>query len=137
MLPLRTTASTIGDPAGLRGSIRAFLLTSLVLAVATVLPGGAPAPLTLALAVTSLGTAAALGLRSRWIATAPHDLLTDDDAPLRDSELIARLRQLYDDHVEQVNLALEEGREDLAEELSDDYMDRALALITADAGVRY
>jgi hypothetical protein len=135
--PLHTTASPIGDsagPAGLRGPIRTLLLTSLALGAATALLGGSSARLALVLAICSLGAAALLGLRFRWAAAAP-DRTPPVDAD-RDGTLDARLRRLYDEHVEQVNLALDEGREDLAQELADDYMDQALALITTDAEVR-
>jgi hypothetical protein len=141
MFPLHTSASPAGasGPTGPRGPIRALLLTSLVLAAAAAVLAGAPGHLTLALAVAALGSAAVLGLRSRRVAAGP--------APARDAvpttvpgdttgDLTTRLRRLYDDHVEQVNLALAEGREDLARELSDAYMDQALSLITTDAGVR-
>jgi hypothetical protein len=139
VLPLHTTASPIGTPAGpagLRGPIRALLLTGVALAAATVVLGGAPGHLALALAVSALGAAAVVGMRSRRVSAAPAPTASDGAVPGDAGELTARLQQLHDDHVEQVNLALEEGREDLVLALSDTYMDQALVLITADAGVR-
>ena len=51
-----------------------------------------------------------------------------------DDELTARLARLHDEHVEQVNAAVGEGREDLLQELSDSYVEQAMALMT-DAGL--
>jgi hypothetical protein len=140
MFPLHTSASPAdaSGPTGPHGPIRALLLTSLVLAAAAVVLAGAPGHLTLALAVAALGSAAVLGLRSRWVAAgpAPAGDAVRTTVPGDTGDLTTRLRRLYDDHVEQVNLALAEGREDLARELSDAYMDQALSLITTDAGVR-
>jgi hypothetical protein len=139
VLPLHTTVSPIGTPAGpaaRRGPIRALLLTSLVLAAAAAMLGGTPGHLALTLAVSVLATAAVVGMRSHWVSAGPAPTPAVDAVPEGAGELTPRLQQLHDDHAEQVNLALEEGREDLVQELSDTYMDQALALITADAGVR-
>jgi hypothetical protein len=48
-----------------------------------------------------------------------------------DDVLTLRLRRLHDMHVEKVNQAVDEGREDLVRELSDAYADQALRAITA------
>jgi hypothetical protein len=56
-----------------------------------------------------------------------------DVDPLAQIDLTERLRRLYDEHVEQLNMALAEDRLDLVQELSDSYMDQALRLITAGA----
>jgi hypothetical protein len=129
--------SPIGDSAGpLSSPIRVAVLTSAALAAVAAVVGGTTGYVALALAVGALGVAALLGMRSRWVAATPDqepalDVLLDGDG-----ELSARLRRLHDEHVEQVNLALDEGREDLVRELSDAYMDQALNLITVDAEVR-
>ncbi len=41
------------------------------------------------------------------------------------------LRSLHEEYTQKVNLVLDEGREDLAYQLSDAYADDALRLITA------
>jgi hypothetical protein len=148
MLPLHTT-SPAGEPAAPApdSRIRLLLLTAAVLGIAAAVLGDAPGVLAFVLAVGALGAASALALRDRWTALQPDDagLLTGSapelpawtpaqaDSPY-DTALTADLRRLYADHVEQLNLALAEGREDLARELSDAYPDRALALLT-DAGL--
>lgn len=139
MLPLATTASPIGDSTastGLRGPIRGLLLTSLLLAAVAAVAGGVPSQLMFALAVSALAAAAVLGMRSRLIAATPDRTLVIDVPLDRDDALSARLRELHDDYVEQVNLALDEERHDLVQRLSDSYMDQALALITADTEAR-
>jgi hypothetical protein len=52
------------------------------------------------------------------------------DVVLSDDELTERLRALHDERVEEVNMALAEGREDLVRESSDRYTDAALLLLT-------
>jgi hypothetical protein len=119
------------------------VLTGVSLAALTVVVGGTTGLLVLAVAATALGATAVLGLRARSAATLPartgsatartafpSAVATD---PVDPDDLTVRLRQLHDDHVEQVNMALAEGREDLVQELSDSYMDESLALITAGA----
>jgi hypothetical protein len=50
-------------------------------------------------------------------------------------DLTARLRALHDDYVWRVNAAVAEGREDLAQEMSDDYVDEATRVLAeASAG---
>ena len=46
-------------------------------------------------------------------------------------ELTASLARLHDEHVEQVNAAVGEGREDLLQELSDSYVEEAMTLMAA------
>ena len=53
------------------------------------------------------------------------------DIVLSDDELTQRLRALHDARVEEVNIALAEGREDLVRESSDRYTDAALLLLTS------
>jgi hypothetical protein len=77
-----------------------------------------------------LGAAAALGLHTS--STAPGTPAAAPTAPELDGgELTARLAQLHDDHVERVNAAVGEGREDLLQELSDSYVEQAMTLMTA------
>ena len=52
-------------------------------------------------------------------------------AVLSEDELTERLRALHAAHVEEVNTALAEGREDLVRESSDRYTDAALVLLTS------
>ncbi len=130
-----------GDaPTSRRGRIRALVLTSLSLAVLMVVFGAATGLLVLAAAATALVAAAVLGLRAHSTATHPAPVrarasrIVIPSAVAPDSvdpeDLTGYLRRLHDDHVEQVNMALAEGREDLVQELSDSYMDQSLAAIT-------
>jgi len=80
-----------------------------------------------------LGAATALGLHTRTAttdATAPSLQAPALDA-VDGGELTVRLTRLHDDHVERVNAAVGEGREDLLQELSDSYVEQAMALMTA------
>jgi hypothetical protein len=131
--------SPIGDTVGplpLRGPIRVAVLASVALSAVAAVLGGTPGLAALALAASALTVAALLGMRSRWVASAPHQAPAVDVVLDGEGELPARLRRLHDEHVEQVNLALDEGRDDLVSELSDAYTDQALTLITVDAEVR-
>jgi hypothetical protein len=123
-----------------RGRILTLVVTGLVLGAAA-WAADRTAVLALAVIVIALGAAALVARRgrrasARWdrghavtIAASP----TADDEFVTPDELTERLRKLYEDHVEQVNMALGEDREDLVQELSDSYMDQALSLITAGA----
>lgn len=97
--------------------------------------GGRTAGLLLLVAATAvLGIAAFVALRAQWAAAAPVasrttlPAATPPAAPAGDT-LTAELRRLHEAHVEKVNLALDEGRDDLARELADSYTDQALALL--------
>jgi hypothetical protein len=137
VLSLHPKSST-GDaaaPAERRDRIRSLVIAGACLAVLAVLSGGTGL---LVLTLVTLGAAAVLGLRAgsgsrrpaqSRLRTAP--LPSPAAGPVTPEDLTARLRQLHDDHVEQVNMALAEDREDLVQELSDDYMDESIALITA------
>lgn len=142
MLPLHPVSST-GDrssPAVHRGRIRALVLTSASLAVLTAVVGGPTGLLVLAVAATALGAAAVLGIRARSTTAPPAPARsrtartvipsTVPTGSVDAADLTDYLRRLHDDHVEQVNMAVAEGREDLVQELSDSYMDESLALIT-------
>jgi hypothetical protein len=137
VLSLHPRSSTGGTsvPATRRDRIRSLAVAGACLAVLAVLSGGTGL---VALAVVTLGTAAVLCRRAGHgsprpapsrLRTAPLTSLAA--GPVEPEDLTARLRQLHDDHVEQVNMALAEDREDLVQELSDNYMDESLALITA------
>jgi hypothetical protein len=136
VIPTSGTAATDGP----RGRILTLVLTGLVVGV-VVSAADRTAGLVLAVAVTVLGTVALHSLRSHRVparsdrdrvVTTPTFVATDD-ASVTPDELTERLRRLYDDHVEQLNMALSEDREDLVQQLSEDYMDQSLRLITAGA----
>jgi hypothetical protein len=137
VLSLHPRSSTGGTsvPATRRDRIRSLAVAGACLAVLAVLGGGTGL---VALAVVTLGTAAVLCRRAGHgsprpapsrLRTAPLTSIAAE--PVEPEDLTARLRRLHDDHVEQVNMALAEDREDLVQELSDNYMDESLALITA------
>ncbi len=79
-----------------------------------------------------LGAAAALGVHTRR--ATPAAPVPAPAAPALDDvdggELTTRLTRLHDDHVERVNAAVGEGREDLLQALSDSYVEQAMALMT-------
>ena len=80
-----------------------------------------------------LGAAAALGVHTRS-ATSDAPAVTaralEGVDGIGGGELTARLTRLHDDHVERVNAAVGEGREDLVQGLSDSYVEQAMALMT-------
>jgi hypothetical protein len=123
-----------------RGRILTLVVTGLVLGAAA-WAADRTAGLALAVIVIALGAATLVARRgrrasARWdrghAATTPASPTADDEFVTPD-ELTERLRKLYEDHVEQVNMALGEDREDLVQDLSDSYVDQALRLITAGA----
>lgn len=61
----------------------------------------------------------------------PGQVPAAPDVVLSDAEVTERLRALHDARVEEVNMALAEGREDLVGEASDRYTDAALQLLTS------
>jgi hypothetical protein len=144
VLPSSPVAPNAGSPApaGRRGRIRALVLMTVALTVLAFVADGA-ASLVFVLAVTAVGTAGLLILHARSAAAAPRQYAplamppamtpAADVDPLAQIDLTEGLRRLYDEHVEQLNMALAEDRLDLVQELSDSYMDQALRLITAGA----
>ena len=64
-------------------------------------------------------------------AAEPGSIPAAPDVVLSEDELTGRLRALHDARVEEVNMALAEGREDLVRESSDRYTDAALVLLTS------
>jgi hypothetical protein len=140
VLPLHPQAPNGGTaPTTGRGRVRALVLTGLSLVILAAVVGPTADLLVLAaITVIALGAAAVLGRRTRRAAAAATPagsviatggLSAADTGAVTPDSLNERLRALYDDHVEQLNLALEEGREDLAREVSDGYMDESLRLI--------
>jgi hypothetical protein len=135
--PVVPTGGTAATDAS-RGRILTLVVTGLVLGVAAA-ASDRTTGLALAVVVIALGAAAVVARRGRRAAARRGHAATSPTFPAADyafvtpDELTERLRALYDDHVEQVNMALSEDREDLVQELSDSYMDQALHLITAGA----
>ena len=120
-------------PNGRRGRIRALVLTTLALGALAWLADGT-ATFVVVLAMTALCAAALLragsGRPTPTSPAVPAHTESDLDSFAPD-DVTERLRCLYDDHVEQLNMAVAEERYDLVQELSDSYMDEALRLITA------
>ena len=80
------------------------------------------------------GAAAALGLRASSPAPATPPLTAVPPTAaldaVGDGELTVQLARLHDDHVERANAAVGEGREDLLPEISDSYVEQAMALMS-------
>jgi hypothetical protein len=141
VLPVHPSSRLHDAPArtGGRGRIRALVLTSALVPVLAAVAGLASGLLVLAFAASALGATAVLHRRARRdaahpAASGPAPAWTAQavtSSSLVPDDLTSQLRRLHDDHVERVNQAVGEGRNDLAQELSDDYMDASLALITA------
>jgi hypothetical protein len=136
-LPTRLPSPAPGTPRRRPrpGRVGALVLTAFCLAALTAVTGHAVGLALLLVATAVLGVAAALAMREHWAAAAPIEVRAVSPAapgtlPGDDDTLTGQLRRLHATHVEKVNLALDEGREDLARELADDYTDRALELLT-------
>ena len=111
------------------------MLTAFGLAALATVAGHATGLALLGAATVVLGVAAVLVMRAQWhAALAPEPRAVAAPLPgapaVGDDELTGQLRRLHEAHVEKVNLALDEGREDLVRELADSYTDQALALLT-------
>jgi hypothetical protein len=119
------------------------------MAAACVLPGAAGLA-ALVVGVTALAASGVVAVRRQWhtveaesalIAPAVDDATEDTndavaaDAAAHAAELDRRLRRLREQHVARVDAALDEGRTDLAQELSDAYYDASLRALTDDADV--
>jgi hypothetical protein len=104
--------------------------------VAAVLPGAAGV-VTLGVAVVALLLAGVFGLRAQWRTLQEEGALIAPVVEPSDlaAELTARLRRLREDHVARVDAALDDGRPDVARELTDSYIDAALQAITDAADV--
>jgi hypothetical protein len=138
VLPLRPFPTTV-QAAGLRRPVRLLLAASLALAVVAVVVAPALAAVALGAAVTALALVSGVALANRWAAADPAAVRAPvttlaPSAPAADElpadALADELRALRDSYVERTNQAVAEGREDLVQELCDEYADRALALIT-------
>ena len=147
-MPLPMEPSRAAPPGGrARRGPRAVLLVALALALAgcgLVLDGGLAFAAWVSAAVS--GWAAGVHRRRRSAARplgtaspVPRPAVPPDRDPLDRADLDDRLARLHASYVEQVNMCVAEGRDDLVQELSDGYVDRALQLMTgsgtpADAG---
>jgi hypothetical protein len=129
--PVPPTGPLRGD-AATRRRITVLLVVGAACGALTAVLGPAAALLGLALGVAALGAAAALGFRAQWRATAPGTPpVGRAPIPQPDRDDVAtRLRELHAAHLAQVDAALDAGRADLFRELSADYADRALRLLT-------
>lgn len=109
-----------------------LLLTAAVAAIAGVTLAGLPSQVALIVMLVALLTGSIAAMRAHWTAVlAEEDRLYLREVAPTAEDLTAHLRRLHEAHVEKVNTALDEGREDLAAELADSYMDEALRAITA------
>jgi hypothetical protein len=114
-----------------------LVIAGLLAACAAVLGGTAGLAVLLMAAAVLLGASVAAA-RANWSAAVAEGavpvgspvLPTARDAVPGDA-LTTLLQRLQEETAEKVNLALDDGREDLARELSDAYADEALREITA------
>jgi hypothetical protein len=142
-MPLPTPLPTPAAPTPRRrgpGRIGRLVLTAFALAALTAVTGHTVAVCLLVAATAVLGVAAALAVLEHWAAAAPTEpapltatavRAVRETVPDDDDSVNRQLRRLHAAHVEKVNLALDGGRDQLARELSDDYADQALALLTS------
>lgn len=110
-----------------------LLLLAAAAAVAGVALAGLPAQVALIVMLVALLAGSVAAMRAHWTAVLAEEDRLYRPAPLAPppgTDLPARLRRLHDEHLERVNAALDEGRTDVAAELSDAYMDEALRAIT-------
>lgn len=138
-MPFPTSSSPVGSAAAAPRTARRIapwvILAVALAACAAVL--GATAGLALLLAASAaLLAAAVVGARAHWTVAlageAPHAVPLASPLESIPGDLLGlRLRSLQERTAEQVSRALEDGREDLARELSDAYADDALRAITA------
>ena len=141
-MPLPTPLPVPAAPTPRRrrpGRIGTLVLTAFGLAALTAVTGHTVGLTLLVAATAVLGVAACLAVLERWAAAAPAGPgsrtavpapVIRETVPGESDALTCQLRRLHAAHVEKVNVALDGGREQLARELSDDYADQALALLT-------
>jgi hypothetical protein len=139
-VPFPTFFPPVGSPAGSARRTRRLvplLLTAAALAACAVVLGSTAGLAVLLVAATALLAAAVVGARAHWSATlsaeaaepvslwpsAVHDRVPVDD-------LTAHLQRLQERSADKVTRALDDGHEELAQELSDTYTDEALRAIT-------
>ena len=137
-VPFPTSSSPVGSPAGAPRSVRRILpllVAAAVLAACAAVLGPTAGLALLLAASAALLAAAVVGARAHWTVA----LATGSPAaaplgsPLEQipgDVLGLQLRGLQERTADKVSRALEDGREDLARELSDAYADDALRAIT-------
>ncbi|WP_369135723.1 hypothetical protein [Modestobacter sp. I12A-02662] len=139
MIPLRPHARS-AEATGLRRPVKLVLLLALALTACAAVLDPALAAAALACGVVALALVSRPAPATRWTAepAVPAPALgtgTPPATPAADTlpadALGEQLRALHDEYAELTNQALTEGREDLVQELADEYADRALRLITA------
>ena len=122
-----------GIPHPRRSRGRLLLLAGSILACAAIVLGPGPGAAWALAAAGALGVAAALHRRRRTTVvtgrTAPEQVRYVSDL-LDPPAVDERLTRLRDHYVEQVNLCVAEGRDDLVRELSDAYVSEALQVMT-------
>jgi hypothetical protein len=138
-VPFPTSSSPVGSPAGAPRPVRRilpFLGAAAVLAACAATLGPTAGLALLLAASAALLAAAVVGARAHWTvaltegpAGAPRLASPLENIP--GDVLGLQLRGLHERTAEKVSRALEDGREDLARELSDAYADDALRAITA------
>jgi hypothetical protein len=140
-VPFPAFFSPVGSPARSSRPARRIVLllfAAAVLAACAALLGSTAGLAVLLVAAAALFAAAVVAARASWTealtpeAAQPVSLwpsAVDDRVPL--DGLTARLQRLQQRSAENVTRALDDGREDLARELSDIYADEALRAITA------
>jgi hypothetical protein len=131
-LPTPLTAPSAAARRRPPGRIAALVLTAFVLAALATVTAHALALALLGAATVVLGTAAVTTLHAAWAAAAPvgpRPVPAPAAPPADGDSLTGELRRLHAAHLEKVNRALDEGRDDLARELADSYTDQALALL--------
>ena len=138
-MPFLTSPAPVGSPAGsprIKRRVAPLLLTAAALsACAAVLGPTAGLAAVLVAAATLLG-AAVVGAHAHWASVlageaTPAVPLGSPAETVPGDLLGLRLRGLQERSAEKVTRALEQGREDLAAEISDAYADEALRAITA------
>jgi hypothetical protein len=137
-VPFPTSSSPVGSPAGAPRPLRRvlpFLGAAAVLAACAALVGSTAGLVLLLAASAALLAATVVGTLAHWTVALTAG---GADAPPLGSPLESipgdvlglQLRGLQERTAEKVSRALEDGREDLARELSDAYADDALRAIT-------
>jgi hypothetical protein len=130
---LPVPAPTAVRPAD-RRTVRAALLGAVVAGVLAAALPGAASLLLLAVAAALSVLAAAVGLRTQWEAATPAPARPARPqvrpATALPADLDAQLRALRTTYAAKIDVALATGRDDLVAELSDDYADESLRLLT-------
>jgi hypothetical protein len=113
------------------GLVGRLLLVAGLLAALAVVAGPPVDYAFLALATCTLAAAGVVSLLLQWSAAVPATAGVPVADPAQAAQqLVDRLRGLRRSHLEEVDRALDAGRPDLARELSESYIDRALRILT-------